>query len=389
MPRLGFGMLAAALLCLLSLFPVPASAQAGGELSHLERYVSMYPTDLRARRGLAEAYAQSGLIEEAVTQYLAVLKRSRGDDQAKARVNELVRAAMPQWLPPEAAEVAPFRLRTLDVKLAGPVGARTNTRRMLLTTEAFPAPEEQRRDRVHGWAFPLTDYGYVWEPASARWVMKVRAHRGPQASARLAEQALAAALCLYWVAREYLYCDPTRPQGGPIDLWLASEGQPGARANGRSLYLYSVGTERTPAEWLREVAHEYGHLSLPGIGGFTQTNDPWADGDLGELLFIKWLAANGDGSSALLPWSAKEAEAEARARRDLLIAQARGRPDAARLRSADAKARDYFLGLALRVEQSAGPRFLGEALLRCPKAAAPAFLSAVEALAKERAIKVW
>lgn len=94
---------------------------------------------------------------------------------------------------------------------------------------------------------------------------------------------------------------------------------------GRDLYLYAAGVACPPGEWLRELAHEYGHIALPGIGGFTRTDDPWADGELGELLFIKWLAASGE---SVLPWSVKEAEDIARPRRERLISQAAACPPA-------------------------------------------------------------
>jgi hypothetical protein len=146
-------------------------------------------------------------------------------------------------------------------------------------------------------------------------------------------------------------------------------------------------TPRAPAEWLREAAHEYGHIAFPGMGGFTKTEDPWVDGDLGELLLIKWAAANGQPPG--LTWSLQEAEAIAAARRRSLIAKAKGKVNLARLKPPTAAARDYFLGLVLRVEASAGPRFLAEALARCPRGKPADFITAANALAKERGLTLW
>jgi hypothetical protein len=39
---------------------------------------------------------------------------------------------------------------------------------------------------------------------------------------------------------------------------------------------------------MRECAHEYGHVSLPGTSGFTEP-EAWADGELGERLLLRWL----------------------------------------------------------------------------------------------------
>jgi hypothetical protein len=88
-------------------------------------------------------------------------------------------------------------------------------------------------------------------------------------------------------------------------------------------------------------------------------------------------------------WPSAGAEHLAAIRRRALIAAASGKPDPARLKRADNTARDYFLGLALRVETTAGPRFLAESLSRCPHGTAADWLKAVNALAKERGVEVW
>jgi len=352
--------------------------------------VRQHPTEASSSRRLADAYAEQGFVEEAVAQYLALLKHNPSDDEARARVSELVARKMPSWLPPEAADVAPFDTAASSLKLADPKVTKTPIIcRFLRTTEAFAAPQGEGRDRVHGWAFPLVDYGYVWDGGTGRWVMRARVHRSAAVGSPMADDALLAVLSLYAVAREYLFCDPTRQGGEPVDLWLAVDGQPGAKAVGRNLYLYAVGVPRTGGEWLREVAHEYGHMALPGVNGFTRSDDPWADGQLGELLFAKWLAGNGEGAVSSQSLPIRDAEATARARREALISQARGRPDLRRLEGADYRARDYFLGLALRVEAAAGPRFLGEALLRSPRGSAAHFVWAAEGLAKERGTTLW
>ena len=77
-------------------------------------------------------------------------------------------------------------------------------------------------------------------------------------------------------------------------------------------------------------------------------------------------------------------EWEARARREALMAAAAGAVDEERLKGTDEEARDYFLGLALRVEEEMGPRFLGEALRRCARGTAGEFVESARRLAKER-----
>ncbi len=54
------------------------------------------------------------------------------------------------------------------------------------------------------------------------------------------------------------------------------------------VYLFNLFARRSPAEWLREIAHEYGHYALPGVTGFLQP-EAWANGFLGQRLFLYWL----------------------------------------------------------------------------------------------------
>jgi len=391
-----------------------ARAQVGGEFGNLERSVSAHPHDLEARRTLAEAYARQGLIEEAVAEYLALLACDPNHADARERIKALVAEQMPSWLPAEVEQAAPFPLQVFDLNLADPAKAGAQVPYRLLVTQAgFPPGEGYRTDRLHKWTFPNVEYGYAWDPKAERWVMKGRVHWARPEDQTLAQNTIKSSLSLWCAAKEYLDRDPTRPWGQPVDLWLTERGEPGARAMGRDVYLYATGTPRAPEEWWRELAHEYGHVALPGIGGFTETDDPWADGELGELLFIKWLARRqtgglGEGQemsrlrppaadygaqdscpTRWLPWSVEAAEKIAAARRQALIAQAGGQPDLSRLRGKDAKARDYFLGLALRVEAAAGPRFLGEALAKCPRGRPEQFASVVQKLARQRGLAVW
>ncbi len=84
-----------------------------------------------------------------------------------------------------------------------------------------------------------------------------------------------------------------------VDVYLCKEGKAGGeqmmtedRINGKvypvnNIYIYDVPSFTKPIEMLREVAHEYGHATLPPIGGFGEPED-WANGDLGERLYLQW-----------------------------------------------------------------------------------------------------
>ena len=91
---------------------------------------------------------------------------------------------------------------------------------------------------------------------------------------------------------------------GVVDVYLCFGGKAGGEQmfdvdsqykleNGSSrpvntIYIYDLASFKNPIEMAREVAHEYGHASLPAVGGFKIPED-WANGYLGERLFLVWL----------------------------------------------------------------------------------------------------
>ncbi len=88
--------------------------------------------------------------------------------------------------------------------------------------------------------------------------------------------------------------------GQIVDVYLCWGGTPGGEQRfdydtdgGRetrvnTIYIYDLPSFKDPVEMAREVAHEYGHATLPPIGGFKSPED-WANGYLGEKLYLKWL----------------------------------------------------------------------------------------------------
>jgi len=85
-----------------------------------------------------------------------------------------------------------------------------------------------------------------------------------------------------------------------VDLYFSEEGKAGGEQRMdnelvqggvhqvNTIYIYKFDEILKPIEMVREVAHEYGHASLPPAGGF-KTPEDWANGYLGERLFMLWL----------------------------------------------------------------------------------------------------
>ncbi len=337
-----------------------------------------------ARWVAATRYEMHGLTEEAVAEYLRILAVEPENEAARDRIKALISKEMPQWLPGEAVKAMPFKCQTVEM----PIKAAEDSAnyRLLMTQEGFSAREGERWDEFHASGFKHIDYGYVWQPSRKRYEVRVAAHWENPDQEPIARGALSATLAFYCLVKELLAFDPTKPWGDPVDIWVTNKGEPGARAQGRAIYIYSAKTPRPPAEWLREVAHEYGHVSFPGLGGFSESDDEWADGHLAELLFPKWLTANGID---WLAWPAAEWEAEAKKERARLISrwpndeakQAR----AERLQGKDQQAREQAVGLALWIEEKEGPQALGKVLKKCPRSTGEGFGKAVRMILSSRA----
>ena len=55
-----------------------------------------------------------------------------------------------------------------------------------------------------------------------------------------------------------------------------------------TIYIYDIPTFTDPVEMAREVAHEYGHATMPPVGGF-KTPEEWGNGYFGEKLFLIYM----------------------------------------------------------------------------------------------------
>ena len=151
-----------------------------------------------------------------------------------------------------------------------------------------------------------------------------------------------------------------------IDYYLCRDGKPGGEqlfaedADGGyarkvdTIYIYDMAGFTDPVEMAREVAHEYGHATLPPVGGYREP-EYWADGYLGEKLFLRWfrdaMAAGGltpeDAMGAGLP----ALDSWVKANVDPLVAHAAlTGPNQELLASKRAGAMDAFMGLVLYVD---------------------------------------
>ncbi len=58
------------------------------------------------------------------------------------------------------------------------------------------------------------------------------------------------------------------------------------------ILFWKAGLARPEAEWLRELFHEYGHVTIPPVGGFRAPLETYANGFIGETLGMMWAASH-------------------------------------------------------------------------------------------------
>ena len=163
-------------------------------------------------------------------------------------------------------------------------------------------------------AFNRVCYGFTAAPDATALTMRVAVY---YPSATLTEagtdySALAVRLT-HWLTRVLAYYElhlglalPAEPVAVYLCEGPTGETEVRGECSGNALYFYKLAAERSPLEWMRQAAHETGHLLLPKMGRFT-VREPWASGDAGERLALQWLAQEA-GLVAGEPWPSRAAQ---------------------------------------------------------------------------------
>lgn len=155
-----------------------------------------------------------------------------------------------------------------------------------------------------------------------------------------------------------------------VDVYLCDEGKPGGeqlfgedpfnldafgrprRAN--QIYIYDLPSFTEPVEMAREIAHEYGHATLPPIGQFEKP-ESWGNGYLGENLYLTWMLRDmkAERLSVLDLMGTTSAELGKYYQEKIVPLWSRiaeQGPSPADLKRTDEKAMDSFVGTALWAE---------------------------------------
>ena len=174
-------------------------------------------------------------------------------------------------------------------------------------------------------------------------------------------------------------------KAGGEQMFVRSRSRRDDFASYNAIYLYHAEGLSNSMEAVREIAHEYGHAVLPPIGGFKQPED-WANGSLGERLFIRYLSRStlaeaddifGLDRAALKSWLTVHAD-------PLAASIARRRIDQTTLAGLGPAATNEYLGLMLLVDDLF-PDLVGRALkLSGGQTAIDALKGAIEAVNEQK-----
>ena len=251
-------------------------------------------------------------------------------------------------------------------------------------TLAIPAANVPAKEPRFGWDFTRVAYVYAprREPRGMLMALSVRVHFSPEDETQALRTARLCARLLR-LHREKFGHEAVYPRAAEIaDVWLATQSAADPTTGGETwnsnVYIYAVRRERTPIEWVRTVAHEWGHLTLPAARGFTAPEND-AAGYLGERLHIKWMrsetrdTAIADGTTpTILDFYYDRQIAP------LIARFQEGGPDSPLLSGNDAESMDYYIGMALAFDEAFGSLVTGRAIFSIDGLASGDLLAAMQ-----------
>ncbi|MEI7834373.1 MAG: hypothetical protein WCJ56_14395 [bacterium] len=288
-----------------------------------------------------------------------------------------------QELPVTMSEFSPLVLPgnpavfTYNINDPHLVPAQMGMRRSLITTTPLPTSNRLLKDPKYGgsgkpeyarWTFPNIIYAYEFDGTDRTWKLRFRIlwQDVPERTDIRANQARQVAqfmLRLSGLVKAESGLGPRFSEDGVVNIWLAEDGTMGAEEYGENVYVFQVAAARTELEWVRELMHEYGHQTLPTVGGYTVPE--WAaSGRLGERLFLRWLFANPDTDLDNRGWTLGLDPVRLQERRINVLERkfAAVGPEDKMLLGTDADAMDAFVGMALYLDITRGGEWLAKAL---------------------------
>lgn len=253
-----------------------------------------------------------------------------------------------------------------EMALADPAGGPS---RLAVRLNLDKIPDGGKMSPVHEWLFEWLALGFAASPNNpAQLSPRFRVFSQHRDAQDVDGRVTRTLLRLWSYNLDRLGMDHARAyNNGLVDVYLSFGGKPGGQhqfvedpfdtdpygvpIKANVIYIYDLPSFKDPLEMAREVAHEYGHATLPWIGGYKEPEE-WANGYLGERLGLTWLLQDIE-AGRLKPADAMGATAEDLKRYrssqidPLLRAAALEGPNAQLASRTDKNGMDHFLGLAM------------------------------------------
>ena len=375
-----------------------------------------------------EIYANLGYLDEltatkeqALTHYGRTLELNSEHKHARSRFRHLFfEGRFPRWFNLRFIKYSPVSLvaDTCQVRLTDSLNpVRLHQRRFAYTTSLLFPEEMGRGDAALRIKVPAAGensgltavvnratYGLVMDPDTdmlhLRFVVQypsATVSRAGKDYSQLVSMLTHMLLRFSLYSEIYLGRAPPGDEEGLVHVYFCEAGPTGAEQYQDNIYLYDVTTGRSPLEWAREIAHELGHYLLPPVGRFDEP-EPWGNGELGERLFLQWLAAEaGEVTGQRWPaeatrsalaslWHGQEMDLDSYLRdqcRPLLDFWLHEGPDSPLIAGAKQESLDYFIGFCLWVQAAHGPGLLAQMLQTVGGSSIADFVQAYQAAVQE------
>ncbi len=190
---------------------------------------------------------------------------------------------------PPASVTIPTNVSSFEAQVLPDAGLHTE---VVILTPRLSGRSLSRSDPKHGWQFTVACYGYFRNEYLAQPELRFRVYAQQVGDLPRAQQVCRLLLRLQQIAWHRLRLQVNLQGERTLNVWLCRQGNPGGEQWRNNLYIYSIQSIQHPIEWLREVAHEFSHALFPGITSYTAP-EPWANGYMGERLFMTWLETTG------------------------------------------------------------------------------------------------
>jgi hypothetical protein len=351
-----------------------AAGNRNAAVRYLEQAVVEDPKFAVAYRWLSELYADQGLLGKAVDAAATVVRLTPTPQDAD-RLLRLLRAGFPRSIARETPDAIPLPAERACID-PGPDTLPDALRAVELLFFAGGDHSAPAEDPKFGWRFDRAAYGYIFDAHTQQWQLRFTAHYAAASGierARLAANCTELLLRAACVGEARLGVEAIRNR--PLNIWLSNAGSAGAESWSDNIYLMNANAPREPAEWVRQILHEYGHAVLPGVDHFDQP-EPWANGRLGEQLFARWLEQSRESNRGH-PWlcgqpGARTGESPPPSARSLDTPLAdsdrcvsiflRAGPASELIDDRGQSGMDYYLGFANYVERAFGGGVLASAM---------------------------